>query len=173
MLFNLLGVVIVGVAAGGSVLLLRRLIGRRPAGWMVPAAAGSAMLAFHLWNEYSWFQRTADALPEHVAIARRYDYQSVLQPWTLLFPRINRFAAVDRASIRKNDKAPGYVMADVHLVTRLDRTARLTQIYDCPGRRRTDVDASSTVDAKGLPVDAAWMASEADAPFFRLVCGSS
>lgn len=171
MLFNLIGTFVVGIAAAGTILLIYRLSGRRAPRWLMPAAAGVAMLSFHLWNEYTWFDRTSKALPEQVTVAERYAYQSVLQPWTLVAPRINRFTAVDRSSIRRNEQAPGYVMAEVFLVTRLDRTAKITQIYNCSEALRTDVGASSNVDERGLPVDADWIASETDDALFQLVCG--
>ncbi|MGI9508359.1 MAG: hypothetical protein ACR2QJ_03295 [Geminicoccaceae bacterium] len=173
MLFNLLGTIIVGIAAAGTVMLAHRLFGRRPAGWMVPVAAGGAMLAFHIWNEYTWFERTADVLPDDVVVAQSYDYKTPFQPWTLLVPRINRFTALDQGSIRRNDKAPDYVMADVFLVKRLDPTAKVTQIYDCRGARRADVDPGSSVDERGLPVDAAWTDTDLNTPLFKLVCGST
>ena len=173
MLFNLAGVVIAGIAAAGSIMLVFRALGKRPPGWLTPAAAGLAMIVFHLWNEYTWFERIAEGLPEQVVVAERYSYESILQPWTLVRPRINRFAAVDRSTIRKNQQAPGYVMADILLVGRLDPTARITQVYDCRQARRTDVSESTKVDARGLPVDASWIDAERDHELFRLICEGS
>jgi hypothetical protein len=170
MLFNLIGIVVAGVAAAGSIMLVFRVLRRRPPGWLVPIAAGFAMIAFHLWNEYTWFGRVAEGLPEQVIVAERYTYESILQPWTLVQPRINRFAAVDRSTIRRNEQAPGYVMADILLVGRLDRTARITQLYDCREARRTDVIAATEVDERGLPVNATWIDAERDRNLFRLIC---
>lgn len=172
MLFNLIGTFIIGIAAAGSIMLTFRVLCRPAPRWLIPAAAGVAMLSYHLWNEYTWFDRTSSALPEQVTVAERYPYQNVLQPWTLIAPRINRFTAVDRSSIRRNEQAPGYVMAEVFLVTRLDRTAKITQIYNCSEALRADVGASSNVDERGLPLEADWIASEADDALFQLVCGS-
>lgn len=173
MLFNLVSTFVTGIGAAGAVMLIFRILRRPSPRWLLPAVAGASMLGFHLWNEYSWFDRTATALPDHVVVAQQYDYRSVLQPWTLLVPRINRFAALDRSSIRRHDKAPDYVMADVILVTRLQPTAKVTQIYDCDGVRRTDVHGSSAVDEQGVPLDAVWTASNTDDSLFKLVCGSS
>ena len=173
MLFNLVSTFTTGIAAAGTVMLIFRLLGRRSPRWLLPGVAGAAMFGFHLWNEYSWFDRTATALPDHMVVAERYDYRSVLQPWTLLVPRTDRFSALDRASLRRHDAAPDYVMADVVLVMRLQPTAKVTQIYDCDGIRRTDVSASLAVDERGLPLEAAWIASDADDALFRLVCDSS
>ncbi|MGI9437095.1 MAG: hypothetical protein ACR2Q4_20065 [Geminicoccaceae bacterium] len=170
MLFNLIGTFIVGIAAAGSIMLTFLLLRRPAPRWMLPAAAGAAMLGFHLWNEYTWFDRTATALPDHVVVAQHYTYATPFQPWTLLIPRVNRFSALDRASIRRNDKAPDYVMADILLVTRLAQTAKVTQIYDCGQIRRAEVSVSSRVDDRGLPVDATWTSYEADEPLFKLVC---
>ena len=173
MLLSLIGTFVIGIGAAGTVMLLFRLSGRKTPGWLVPTAAGAAMLTFHLWNEYSWFERTSTVLPGHVVVAERYTYRSLWQPWTLLVPRINRFTALDRSSIRHNPRAPGYVMADIVLVTRLERTAQVTRIYDCDGRRRTDVSRSSPVDENGLPADPQWIASDGDEALFQLVCNSS
>lgn len=170
MLFNLVGVVVAGIAAAGSIMLVFRIMRRRPPSWLVPIAAGLAMIVFHLWNEYTWFDRVATALPEGLVVAERYTYENVLQPWTLVRPRVNRFTVIDRSTIRRNEHAPGYVMADVLLIGRLDRTARVTQLYDCREARRTDIDASTEVDERGLPVDATWIDAEADRNLFRLVC---
>lgn len=173
MLFNLVSTFVVGIGAAGALMLAFRLLRRPLPRWLLPAVAGLAMLSFHLWNEYSWFDRTATALPDHVVVAERYDYRSALQPWTLLKPRVNRFTALDRSSIRRHDGAPGYVMADILLITRLDRTAKVTQIYDCGGIRRTDVIPSATVDERGIPVDATWIEFGADDALFTLICDSS
>lgn len=173
MLFNLIGTFIVGIAAAGSVMLTFRLLGRPSPRWMLPTVAGAAMLSFHLWNEYTWFERTSEALPDHVVVAQHYTYETPFQPWTLLIPRINRFSAVDQASIRRNDQAPDYVMADVFLVTRLAETAKVTQIYDCDQARRTEVSASSSVDERGLPLDATWADAGGDDSLFKLICSPS
>ncbi|MEZ5933875.1 MAG: hypothetical protein R3F54_18380 [Alphaproteobacteria bacterium] len=170
MLFNLIGMVVAGVAAAGCVLLACRLVRKRPPKWLLPMVAGAAMLSFHLWNEYSWFDRVTRGLPERMQVAERYTYESLLQPWTLLVPRINRFTAVDRGSIRRNERAPGYVMADILLVKRLDPAVKLTQLYDCRQARRTDILSSTEVDERGLPVNASWIDTERDHAVFRAIC---
>ena len=170
MLFNLIGVVVTGVAVAGAILLFFRTIGKRPPSWLLPIAAGSAMFIFHLWNEYTWFDRVTARLPDHVVVAESYSYESLLQPWTLLQPRINRFAAVDRSSIRQNGRAPGYVMADVLLVGRLDPAAKVTQLYDCEKERHTGIGASTRVDERGLPIEATWIKTGRDQVLFRLIC---
>lgn len=170
MLLNLLGTFIAGIAAAGAVMLLYRVLGKQAPRWLLPTVAGAAMLNFHIWNEYTWFDRASKALPDHVVVAEHYTYKSMLQPWTLLAPRINRFTALDRSSIRRNERAPGYVMADIYLVARLERTAKLTQIYDCKKERRTDVSRSTATNERGLPIDAVWIAWESDDSLFQLVC---
>ena len=126
MLFNLISTVIAGVAAAGAMMLVFRILGRKRPGWVIPITAGTAMLLFHIWNEYTWFERVSKTLPEEVAVAESYGYGTALQPWTLVWPRINRFTAIDRTSIRHNEKTPGYVMADILLVKRLHATAKAT-----------------------------------------------
>jgi hypothetical protein len=173
MLLNLIGTFIAGIGAAGAVMLFYRLIGKRAPGWLLPTVAGTAMLSFHIWNEYTWFDRASRALPMQVVVAEHYTYESMLQPWTLIAPRINRFAALDRTSIRRNKSALGYVMADIFLVTRLEPTAKVTQIYDCEKARRMDVSPSSKVDERGLPTDMTWIATGRGDSLFKLLCASS
>ncbi len=173
MLFNLIGTIATGIAAAGTLMLIAKVTRRRLPRWLLPAAAGFAMLGFHLWNEYTWFDRVVSALPDHVVVAEHYTYESVLQPWTLLRPRINRFLAIDRTTIRRNDQAPGYVMADILLVGRLNPTAKVTQLYDCRAGRRTDIGPKTAVDERGVPVDTIWINATRDGILFQLICNGA
>ncbi|MEO0661118.1 MAG: hypothetical protein AAFZ87_06250, partial [Planctomycetota bacterium] len=44
-----------------------------------PVAAGLAMFAFTLWQEYTWFDRSTAVLPEGARVAETYDYASAIQ----------------------------------------------------------------------------------------------
>ncbi|MEZ5863823.1 MAG: hypothetical protein R3D25_07010 [Geminicoccaceae bacterium] len=173
MIWNLIGTLVLGVATASVVFILCRLLGRPPPRWLLPAAAGLAMLGFHIWTDYSWFARTAAELPDHVVVAQGYPSSNPLQPWTLVVPRIDRFSAVDTSRIRHNPEVPDMAMAVVYLVARWNPTIEANQLYDCATPRRADVGVDTQMDAEGRPVDPDWVALPADDPVRRTVCDAS
>ncbi|MBA5777184.1 hypothetical protein H2509_08600 [Stappia sp. F7233] len=172
MLLGLVGTLVLGIAVVGCLMFLNKLTGKRLPRWIFPAGAALGMLTFHIWNEYTWFDRTAADLPAHVAVAETYTTSTVIQPWTLVFPRINRYAAVDLSTVKTNDKAPGYRLAEVYLVTRFTPTAATQQIFDCPGGRRAFLGRSDTFGEDGLPEGAAWESLDKTDPMLSKVCSA-
>lgn len=171
MLMTLIATFFIGIAAAGITMISFRVLGKKPPRWIIPSVAGAAMLSFHIWNEYAWFERAANALPKHVIVAEHRTYESILQPWTLLFPRINQFIALDRTSIRRNKQAEDYVIADTYVVTRLEQVTKQKQIYDCDKARHADITRSVTADARGLPTDVKWSSfKDNNNGLLKLVC---
>jgi hypothetical protein len=128
------------------------------------------MIAFQVWSGYSWYERTAGALPGHVEVARTFTATSPIEPWTFLVPRIERFSAVDLASLRSNPRAPGLTMAEIYLVGRYAPTARAWQMFDCAAGLRADVPTTLEFDEAGRPVNAEWVTLAEDDPMRRIVC---
>lgn len=170
MIWTLIGTLMVGVGAASVVFVLCKAVRRPVPGWLLPAAAGAAMLTFHIWSDYSWADRTTAELPDHLVVAGRHTSRSVLQPWTLLVPKVDRFSAVDVNEIRRHPEVEGMVMAVVYLVTRWYPTAGTLQLYDCTMPRRADVGESLRADAQGRPIDPDWVPLEPDDPVRRVVC---
>lgn len=170
MLFEILALVAAGFAAGGAALALHRLSGRRLPRWTVPAAAGAAMLAYAVWSEYSWFARTAGALPADVTVAAKNRDAALWRPWTYVFPVTDLFAAVDRRTRRTHPAAPGQVMVDVHLIGRWQPVRSATVLFDCPGHRRADLAAGVDFAPDGTVAAAAWQPLPADDPVLLAAC---
>ena len=63
MFFELIGVIVAGVAAGILVWALGRFAGGSLPSWLAPVAAGAAMLAATISMEYGWYARTERTLP--------------------------------------------------------------------------------------------------------------
>ncbi|MEM8751641.1 MAG: hypothetical protein AAGF90_01560 [Pseudomonadota bacterium] len=160
----------VGVAVAGVVLILGRLVMPGLPRYAAPAAAGVAMIAFTVWSEYTWFSRTEATLPDDVRVVSTFTESSMIRPWTKLAPYVDRFAAVDMASLRRNDAAPGQVMADVIVVARQSRNARLPVLVDCPGGRRADIADGVAFDDAGRVEDADWTLMAADDPLLAALC---
>ena len=172
MFFHLISVFAAGACAAGLVMLVYRTMGRKAPRFLLPLVAGLAMIGFNAWSEYTWHSRTASALPDHIKVVQRYGHESAWQPWTLLFPRIDRLLAVDTSQTKRNEKLPDHVLAEILLVHRYDPTAVAYQMFDCKAARRTDVDQSKGFGADGLPVGANWMPVERDSGLFRTLCAS-
>ncbi len=170
MIWTLIGTLMVGVGAACLVFIAFRALRRPFPGWLLPAAAGAGMLTFHIWSDYAWADRSAGELPDHVVVAERHTSRSVLQPWTYLVPKVDRFAAVDLNQVRHHAEVADMALAVVHLVTRWYPTANTLQLYDCETPRRTDVVESLVLDAQGRPIDPDWVMLEPDDPVRSVVC---
>ncbi|NRG17470.1 hypothetical protein HPQ64_07205 [Rhizobiales bacterium] len=170
MLLGLLGTLVLGIAIGGVLTAAYRLSGRRLPKWIIPVGAALGMIIFHAWNEYTWFSRTVAGLPPHVQVGQTYTVSNAIQPWTLLFPRIDRFSAVDLGSVRTNDKAPGYRLAQVHLVTRFSPTGTTRQLFDCNEPRRMVLGEETEFNEEGLPKNPDWEVLPANDPLLEKVC---
>jgi hypothetical protein len=166
----LIGAVLVAISAAAIFSLGFRLLGRPVPKGILPVVAGVALATFVVWNDYSWFDRTAAELPEQVVILDTYSYSGAWQPWTYLVPRINRFTALNRDAVRRNANLPGMVMADLLLVARYEPVRTATQMIDCAGARRADVTNSTRFGDDGMPENVAWIELEPAHPILQAVC---
>lgn len=173
MLLELIAAIAAGFAGAGIGLLLRRLSAGKLPRFVIPSMAGVAMLGFMIWTEYTWFPRTAETLPDAVVVTSSHSEQAAWRPWSYLFPLVTRFAAVDRSSIRRNDKVPGQLMADVLFFARRTPVAKLPVLIDCAGRRRADIADGMQFDDDGAVVGADWVPISPDDPLAGAVCPST
>lgn len=170
MWLNLVAVVVLGVAVVGVVLLAFKAFGRKPPRWILPVAAGLAMLTYTFYNDYSWYARTAGELPDTVVVTDAYETSHPLQPWTYVVPFVDRFAAIDRESLVESPQRPGIVLADVILVQRYMPTRVAPMVFDCANDRRADAVDVEGFDEAGEPIGARWRPFGADDPLRRAVC---
>lgn len=171
MIFTLIGTFVLGIAVAGTFIIINRTTGRRMPGWIAPFAAAIAMITFTIWSEYTWFSRTAQELPDSFTVTQTYETSNLLQPWTYLVPRINRFAAVDLGNVQTNAKAARYRQVNLHLFTRLMPPRELRQVYDCEAQRRIDLMPNEIIDPVSLPENA-WEPVAGD-PATAAVCGGA
>ena len=113
MFLELIAVFAAGFGAAGLVLCLNIITRGRLPKWVMPVAAGAAMIGFTIWSEYTWYPRTLLTLPEGIEVAETYEHSAFYRPWTYAKPFVNRFLAVDQATLRRNDQVEGQVMASV------------------------------------------------------------
>ncbi|MEM6679514.1 MAG: hypothetical protein AAF675_16750 [Pseudomonadota bacterium] len=170
MILVLIGTVAIGLGSAGILFLTSKVTGVKPPTGVAPIAAGIAMFAFMLWNEYSWFDRAQDGLPAGAAVADTIEHSSVFQPWTMAIPRVVRFAAIDAgpsAAAAAAPTHPGLLRADVILAERFGETLRLPHLFDCTGSRRAALPATDA-----LPGELDWVISGTD-PLIKTACATA
>lgn len=169
-LFNFIGTLLVGGVVALMLWAGARTFRRRLPKWIYPAAVGVSMIAFQIYNDYTWFGRTTADLPDTIEVTDTYAGQSPLKAWTYVLPVVDRFRALDRATLQRNPAVPELVIADVILVTRFQPTFTASQIFDCAGHRIADGHAGLAFDAEGRPTDAEWREVSADDPLLVAAC---
>jgi hypothetical protein len=170
MFFELIAAMVAGLMAAGIVLVLNRITRGGLPKWAMPVAAGTAMIFFSIYMEYTWFDRTTSDFPEGVEIAFTHEARAAWRPWTYVWPLVDRFSAVDRASIRTHDAAPEQRMANLLLFARWAGPKVVPVIYDCAGPRMAPLLDTVEYDAQGAVSRADWAPVPADDPSFSIVC---
>lgn len=164
MFLELIATIVAGFAGAGLMLLAVKLTKGALPRWLVPVAAGAAMLAAAISGEYGWYGRTRAALPDGLVVAHTVESRSALRPWTYLYPFTNRFVAVDRAGLQQNANNPDLFMADLYFYGRWRPTQAVQMQVDCAGNRRADPMEGRSDSA---PV---WRQVSPDDPILKAVC---
>lgn len=169
MLFELLAVVSAGFAGAGIALLARRLVRSAPR-WLVPVAAGSAMIALAVSLEYTWFARTRAALPERVEVALAHEARAPWRPWTYVVPFVDRFVAVDRGSVMTHEAVADQRIVDLLIFGRWAPTTRVRSVFDCAAGRRADLVEGVSFGRDGTIDGATWHDMGLADPLVRAAC---
>ncbi|HBS50820.1 MAG TPA: hypothetical protein DEA05_12400 [Rhodobacteraceae bacterium] len=170
MFLELLGTIFAGLAVAGLVMLANRLTGGRLPRWLTPVAAGLGMIAVTIASEYGWYERTRAALPEGFEVVQTVENRAVFRPWTYLAPYVDRFAALDRASLRRNAALPDQRIADLYFFGRWAAVEKMPVLADCAGGRRASLGDGATFDAAGAVTDAAWIEVGAEDAVLVALC---
>ncbi len=170
MLLEFIAAVTLGLGAAGVVMAVNVVLRRRLPTWLVPAAAGAAMLGFMVHMEYAWAERTAEQLPAGVIVATTGTSVSWFRPWTWVKPLELRMLAVDTRRSRRHQAAPGQVMTTVVLLERWMPVREIPVVFDCLGARRADLQAGVEMTIDGQLAGANWRQLEATDAALRVAC---
>ena len=173
MFFELIATIVAGFAGAGIALLLNKVLGGRLPRWITPVAAGMAMLATTIANEYGWYGRTAAALPAGLEVATTVENKAFYRPWTYLFPFVSRFLAVDTATMRTNEALPGQRMVEVYAFGRWTAPQSRLVMVDCAGGRRADIARGAEFGEDGSVDTLAWRDTGLDDPVVKTACRGS
>ena len=170
MFIELIATVFAGIACAGIAMFLNIITGKRLPKWIIPVVAGLGMIGMTISNEYTWFDRTAEQLPEGVTIAMKVEEQSWGRPWTQLWPYTKRFVAVDTATAQTNANLPDQRLADLYFFGRWSPVNQAPMLFDCTGARSALLIDGATFAADGTVTDADWQHMPAGDPILKLVC---
>ena len=170
MFIELIGVFFAGIAMAGVVMLINRVTGNRLPRWLVPVAAGAAMIGTTISNEYSWFDRTAGNLPDGLEIAQTVENQSFYRPWTYAYPFVQRFVAVDTGTMRTNPALPDQRMVTLYFFGRWSPINSGPVIFDCADARRADLIDGAEFSTDGALPDDARRRVAPDDPVLQTTC---
>ncbi len=170
MFLELIGTIFAGIAVAGIVMLLGKLTGGRLPSWLTPVAAGLAMLAVTISSEYSWFSRTASALPEGLVVAQTVEKRVFYQPWTYVTPYVNRFVAADVATMQSHPGKPDQKIAQLYFFGRWQAVEKLPVAFDCAANRRAMLGDGVEFDSAGDLAGVDWVAAMPDDPLLEAVC---
>ncbi|KIC34648.1 hypothetical protein [Leisingera sp. ANG-S5] len=171
MFLELIAVIFAGVAAAGVVMLLNRTLKGRLPRWMAPVAAGLAMIGVTVASEYGWYSRTKAALPEGLAVAETIENRSLYRPWTQVVPYVDRFAAVDTATMKSHAAHPQVFLADLYFFGRWAPVSKQAAVLDCGKWQRALAGGTVAFSGDGLPKGLDWIAAEADDAILTTACG--
>lgn len=170
MLIELITAFAAAIAGAGTAMLVRHMSGKRLPRIMIPLCAGLAMISVTIWNEYSWYTRTADTLPEDVVVVSTFAEPYSFRPWTYAMPYVSRFMAVDTAAIRLNQNVPDQRMAEVFLFKHRAPIAKLPMLIDCAAGARADIADGMEFNEEGAVINADWQDLAEGDPLLAAVC---
>jgi hypothetical protein len=173
MFLELVATFIAGIGGAGLMMLINRLTGRRLPKWLIPVAAGGAMLAATISSEYGWYDRTIDTLPEGFSVVQTVESRALYRPWTYVKPFTERFVALDEAALRTNQNLPDMRMADLYFYGRWAPLNKMTVMADCLKNRRAPLVDGVAFDDAGNVTGADWLSVPSDDPLLESICGAS
>lgn len=170
MFLELIATVFAGFAAAGIVLALNKgLKGRLPK-WILPVAAGAAMLLATISSEYSWFPRAKSNLPEGLQVVQTVQGSAIYRPWTLLWPFVERFAALDTVSVTSHAEQPQMRLADLYFYGRWAPVNKLAVLADCDRGQRAALADAIVFHDDGTISGAQWVQPDSDDPILTKIC---
>lgn len=170
MFVELIATLVAGLAGAGLVMLLNRVLGGRLPRWFAPVAAGAAMIVTTIANEYGWYDRTRQSLPEDVVVAQTVESKAFYRPWTYITPFVERFVAIDMASLQTHPAQPGLRLVEAYFFGRWSPVNRLPVIADCAALKRAALVDGVSFEDEGTVSGVTWTHVSAEDPIVSTIC---
>ena len=171
MLFTLLGTLVAGVGAAGLIILIYKVILRRPRPKAaIPFAAAAGMMLLQIVLDYGWYSRATADFGDDVVVLRTAQGKSLLQPLSYIIPRTDRFLALDKTSLKTNDALPGIKLGTLFQAEKDGPSTKILQLIDCLKGRRADWAGGMPLSPEALAEKAKWFDLQGDDPLFAAAC---
>lgn len=155
---ELIATVFAGLGGVGVLLWMRMMTFNRIPTWCIPAAAGIAMMAFQVLNEYNWYAHQQSLLPADVEVVTHVEHTSWWRPWSWFVPQTFRFIAADFGNAERNQINEELYRIDLYVVERRGPTMRMTTVIHCASAARADYSAELVIPAPGEELSGEWFA---------------
>lgn len=172
MFYEMIATLVAAFAGAGFVLLLNKLTGGRLPKWVMPMGAALAMVGTTVANEYAWFDRTKNMLPEGMTVIMEVENRSAFRPWTYVVPFVERFAALDEQSLRTHAQKPDLRMVDMLFMGRWSAPEKMVVLADCAGSRRAPLIDGVGFSASGEVTGIDWVAVPSDDKMLTAICNT-
>lgn len=172
MFYEMIATLVAAFAGAGVVLLLNKLTGGRLPKWAMPVGAGLAMIGTTVANEYAWFDRTKNLLPDGMSVIMEVENRSAMRPWTYLVPFVERFAALDEHSLRTHAQRPDLRMVDIVFMGRWAAPDKMVVLADCTRSRRAPVVNGVGFAKSGEITGVDWLVVPADDKMLTSICNT-
>ncbi len=170
MFYEMVATLVAGFAGAGIVLLLNKLTRGRLPKWAMPAGAALCMIVATAANEYGWYNRTKQTLPEGLKVIQTVENQSFYRPWTYISPFVERFIAVDEPSLRTHAEKPYLRMVDTYFLGRWSAPEKMVVLADCDAGKRAPLIDGVSFNADGDISGIDWFAPDEGDPLVTAIC---
>jgi hypothetical protein len=171
MFWTLITVFISGFAGAGVGLVLRHLSRNRLPKGVIPVAAGIAMIAATIAQEYAWEDGVRRTMPADLVTVSTREQQAWYQPWTFIRPWVRGFISFSPAETVETAPGSGLLAVQLRLQERWQPQMIRPALVDCANARWTDITPAMAFTEDGFPVEAIWRETGAEDPVIRAVCG--
>lgn len=170
MFFEMVATLVSGFAGAGIVLLFNKISGGRLPKWAMPVGAGIAMISTTIANEYAWYDRTRDTLPDGMIVVHTVESKAIYRPWTYIAPFTERFIAVDEPSLRTHQARPAMRMVDTYFLGRWSAPEKMVILADCTSGKRAPLIDGVSFDANGEISGIDWVSPAEGDPLITAIC---
>lgn len=166
MIWHLLAVFISGLSFGGIAYMLRKLSRERLPKWLIPVFAGTAMIGYLAYYDYTWYDFKRSQLPAEAVVIEEHRGTSFFKPWSYLSAAVNAFTAYD-GKYTLQDLGGERVVEYIAYEFSKDPTERMhtrIHILNCSRLERVSIDPDNPRQVQRIStIDPA-------SPIFALVC---
>ncbi|WP_170513493.1 hypothetical protein [Ruegeria atlantica] len=171
MFLELIGTIFAGIAFAGVVMGVNKLTGGRLPRWAAPVAAGLGMIGMTIASEYTWYDRTVKTLPDGMEVVEKVENRAIYRPWTYAIPFVERFSAIDTASVLTNENVPERRLVNQYFYGRWDSIKMFPLAVDCATNSRANLVDGVEFGDDGQLLNADWLTVNAEDPIVEATCG--